>query len=47
MEYQTKLVNKEDVGADLGNENEEPGDLADRLYQEWRDDKLMGEAAEA
>lgn len=27
--------------------DDEPGDLADRLYEEWRDEKLMAEAAEA
>ena len=47
MEYQRKLVSEEDVGADLGNENDEPNDLADRLYEEWRDEKWMAEAAEA
>ena len=47
MEYQTKLISVEGVGPDLGIENDEPDDLADRLYEEWRDEKLIAEAAEA
>ena len=46
MEYQTKLVSEEGIGADYSNENDEPDDLGDRLYEEWRDEKCMAEAAE-
>lgn len=47
MEYQTKLISVEGVGEDLKNKKDEPDDLADRLYEEWRDEKWMAEAAEA
>jgi len=46
MGRQTTFI-EEEKGDEYRAPDDEPGDLADRLYEEWRDEKLMAEAAEA
>lgn len=43
MEYQTKLLDEEENAKELEEENDEPWDLADRLYEEWCEKHIMAE----
>ena len=47
MEYQTTLSDEKDNVRKFEEADDEPADLADRLYEEWRDEKLIAEASEA
>ena len=47
MGCERSSANKEKNVMEYRPPDDEPDDLANRLYEEWRDEKLMAEAAEA